>query len=357
MLSLMGTIGSGTWGKTRAITAENPDGKPGRGGRAEEGTGATASRELGKGWKVSPSLVVGPGGAVDIANIEGEGVLRHLWLTTTAALRGMVLRIFWDGEANAAVQAPLGDFFCNGWSEYCHVNSLPVVVAPKKGLNSFWQMPFRQGARVNLENLSSEEAVVYYQLDYSECRVDEEAGYLHASWARDNPVDEGGLHVVLDCGSGPGLYVGTYLAVGVTSPGWWGEGEFKFFLDGDQEFPTICGTGTEDYFGGAWDFDVPGAGYTTYCTPFLGLNEVVRPDGLYGSQQRFGMYRWHLLDPVAFEGSCRVTLQDLGWHADGRYRKRRDDIASTALWYHRLPSCMPARSFSADELEIGSRPR
>lgn len=112
----------------------------------------------------------------------------------------------------------------------------------------------------------------------------------------------------------------------------------KFYLDDDTDYPSICGTGTEDYFGSAWGFDVPGQGYTAFSAPFFGLCQVERPDGLYASsQQRFGMYRWHIPDPVAFERRLRVTVQDLGWHPDGRYLKRRDDMSSMALWYDSSP--------------------
>ena len=136
---------------------------------------------------------------------------------------------------------------------------------------------------------------------------------------------------------GRGHYVGTYLAVGVTNSGWWGEGEIKFFLDGDDEFPTICGTGTEDYFGGAYDWDVDGQ-YVTYTTPFLGMHQVLRPDGTYRSQQRFGMYRWHIADPIRFERDLRVTLQALGWRSEGRYLPLQCDIASVAYWYQSPPT-------------------
>jgi hypothetical protein len=124
----------------------------------------------------------------------------------------------------------------------------------------------------------------------------------------------------------------------VNSSGWWGEGEIKFYLDGDEAFPTICGTGTEDYFGGAWNFDVPGQGYTPFSTPFLGLPQVLRPDGLYRSQQRFGMYRWHVMDPVRFESDLRVTIQALGWPSGRRYLPLQDDIASTAFYHLRETS-------------------
>ena len=140
-----------------------------------------------------------------------------------------------------------------------------------------------------------------------------------------------------------GAYCGTYLAVGTNGPGWWGEGEVKFYLDGDDEYPSICGMGTEDYFGGAWDFDVPGHGYTVFSAPFLGLNQVIRPDGLYNSQQRFGMYRWHGPDPIAFDHSLRVTVQDLAgtrWEVP----ERRDDLASTAAGTTPVPFASRAGS-------------
>jgi hypothetical protein len=260
--------------------------------------------------------------------------------------------MYWDGNDVPAVEVPLGDFFCNGWACFSPVASLPIVVAPHRGMNSYWQMPFKTKARLTLENLSAKDLTLYYQVDYSEQEVAADAGYFHARWRRDNPVSEEGLHELLDCPSGPGLYCGTYMAVGVNSPGWWGEGEVKFYLDDDREFPTICSTGTEDYFGGAWNFDVTGEGYTPYSTPFLGLNQVIRPDGLYLSQQRFGMYRWHVLDPIAFDDGLRVTIQDLGWHEDRTYRKRRDDIASLVTWYHALAACIPARGLTLAEMEV-----
>lgn len=145
------------------------------------------------------------------------------------------------------------------------------------------------------------------------------------------------VHTILDGVKGKGHYVGTYLAWQVNNNGWWGEGEIKFYLDGDDEFPTICGTGTEDYFGGAWNFEFPPGQYGIYSTPYLGLCQVIKPDGLYRSQQRFGMYRWHVRDPIRFEEDLRVTIQALGWRSGGRYLPLQDDIASTAFWYQTEP--------------------
>ena len=118
--------------------------------------------------------------------------------------------------------------------------------------------------------------------------------------------------------------MGTYLAWQVNNNGWWGEGEIKFYMDGDQDYPTICGTGTEDYFGGAWNWERPIGTYRTYSTPYLGMHQVLKPDGLYRSQRRFGMYRWHVMDPIRFQSDLRVTIQDLGWRSGGRYLPRRE---------------------------------
>jgi hypothetical protein len=141
------------------------------------------------------------------------------------------------------------------------------------------------------------------------------------------------VHTIVDGIRGRGRYVGTYLAITPNAPGWWGEGEIKFHLDGDDEFPTICGTGTEDYFGGAWNFDLDGA-YRDYSSPYLGLHQVLPHDEIYTPQQRFGMYRWHVRDPIRFHEELRVTLQALGWQDGGRYLPLADaDIATTAWWY------------------------
>ena len=151
---------------------------------------------------------------------------------------------------------------------------------------------------------------------------------------------------------GRGHYAGTYMAWGVNSTGWWGEGELKFYMDDDKEYPTICGTGTEDYFGGAWNFDVPGQGYTAFTTPFLGMPQVIRPDGLYESQQRFGMYRWHTPDQIRFsERLSRVDVQTLGWRSKGRYRQLRDDVATTAFFYLDRTSTNRPAAPTADEME------
>lgn len=319
---------------TRSVSPENPTGARGGGGGAVHGTGANAARGLGQGWKVSPSIEVAAGATAELAEIDGSGVVQHIWLTTHMRhWRQLVLRMYWDGDDEPAVEVPIGDFFGQGWGEFAQLSSQMVAVNPHGGFNSYWPMPFRRGARITVENLAGESAVVYFQITYALTDVPDEAGYLHAHWHRDNPLQRGEVHRIVDGVTGRGRYVGTYLAWGVNNTGWWGEGEVKFYLDGDDRLPTICGTGTEDYFGGAWNFDVPGQGYTAFTTPYLGLHQILRPDGNYRSQQRFGMYRWHVADPIAFTRGLRVDVQALGWRSDGRYLQLADDISSTAFFY------------------------
>jgi hypothetical protein len=267
-----------------------------------------------------------------------------------------VLRAYWDEESTPSIETPLGDFFCNGWCRRCDVASLPVAVNPAGGFNSYWPMPFRRSARLTLENLSDEEVrSVYYQVTYALTEVPEDAAYLHAQWRRSDPLQSGEAHTILEGVQGQGHYVGTYLAWGTHDNGWWGEGEVKFWLDGDQH-PTIVGTGTEDYFGGAWNFEHPAGTYGRYSTPYLGLPQVILADGLYASQQRFGMYRWHVMDPIRFVEDVRVTVQALGWRAETagrkRYLARRDDISSTALWYQAEPHSPFPSLPNRDGLEV-----
>ena len=259
--------------------------------------------------------------------------------------------MFWDGQAQPSVECPLLDFFTIGWGPHAQVSSLPVAVNPNRGLNCFWPMPFRQHARLTLENRDVEPLTVYYQINYELADVPDDAAYFHAQFRRTNPLPYRTDYTLLDGVRGQGQYVGTYLAVGVTNSNWWGEGEIKFFLDGDDAYPTICGTGTEDYFGGAYDWDVDGQ-YATYTTPFLGMHQVLRPDGTYRSQQRFGMYRWHIPDPIRFERDLRVTLQALGWRSGRRYLPLQCDMASVAYWYQTLPTAAFPTLPDRDALEI-----
>ncbi len=340
--------------QTRSISPENFDGSTGKGGMATEGTGADCARDLGTGWKISPSVDIKPGETFELANITTAGKITHIWMTThTDNWRTLILRAFWDGANEPAVEVPYGDFFCNGWGVFAQVDSQPIAANPNGGFNSYWPMPFQESARLTIENTSTVDVRIYYQITYELGGDYSNEGYFHSQWRRSNPLEELTPHVILEGVEGHGQYVGTYIAWGSNSNGWWGEGEIKFYLDDDTDYPTICGTGTEDYFGGAWNFDVPGDGYTTFSTPYLGMPQVIRPDGLYVSQQRFGMYRFHIQDPINFsKGVPRVDIQALGWRSGWRYLPLRDDIASTAMFYLDRPTARRPRTPSVDDLEV-----
>jgi hypothetical protein len=324
--------------RTYSISPENPTGEKGKGGAATEGTGANASRELGQGWKVSPSIDVKAGQTITLADIDGSGLIEHMWMTPTGNWRLSILRMYWDGETDPSVEVPVGDFFAMGWGKYAPISSLAICVNPGSAFNSYWPMPFRKKARITLENLDDKPMVVYYQIDYSKAPVPPDAAYFHAQFRRVNPIPYKQVYTILDGVAGKGQYVGTYLAWGVHNNGWWGEGEIKFFMDGDTQFPTINSTGTEDYFNGSYDFENQVSHqYEPFTSPYSGLAQAIKPDGLYQSQQRFGLYRWHIPDPIRFDHDLRVTIQDLGWQSGGRYLPLMDDISSVAYWYQTEP--------------------
>ena len=346
--------------RTRSLSAENPNGEKGRGGMATEGTGAGCARDLGRGWKVSPSLNVPAGTTATLADLDGPGALQSFWFGGYVG-RDFILRIFWDGQAQPSVECPLADFFALPWvfageegtrGPLVRVNSLPVSVNPNRGLNCFWPMPFRRHCRVTLENRHPTDGkTIYYQINYALTEVPEESAYFHAQFRRVNPLPYKDVYTILDGIQGRGQYVGTSMGWGINNNGWWGEGEIKFYLDGDGEFPTICGTGTEDYFGGAYDWEVDGQ-YVEYSTPFLGMHQVLRPDGTYRAQHRHAMYRWHVMDPIRFTQDLRVTIQALGWRSGGRYLPGQHDICSVAFWYQTLPTAPFPTLPDRDGLEV-----
>jgi Protein of unknown function (DUF2961) len=340
--------------KSRSLSAENFTGEKGKGGMATDGTGARAARDLGVGWKISPSVNIGAGETFTLANIEGPGAIQQIWMTPTGKWRLSILRIYWDDSDVPSVECPVGDFFTCGWGEFAQNNSLAVNVNPGSAFNCYWEMPFRKRCRITMTNLDEAQMTLYYQINYALTDVPEDAAYFHAHFRRVNPLSYKEVYTILDGVKGQGQYVGTYLAWGMNNNGWWGEGEVKFYLDGD-EYPTICGTGTEDYFGGSYNFDPSprhDQGYATYSTPHAGFHQVIRPTSDYKTQFRMGMYRWHIMDPIRFEENLRVTVQALGWGSGGRYLPLQDDIASVAYWYQTLPTAPFPQLLDADFLEV-----
>ena len=330
--------------KTRSISPENFTGEKGKAAMAvpsdkaapNTANASNAARDLGQGWKVNPYIRIKSGETITIAEIEGSGAIQHIWMTPTGNWRFTIMRIYWDDEAEPSVECPVGDFFGMGWGEYAPLISLPICVNPGSAFNSYWSMPFRKKCKITMENINDKDLMtLYYQVDYTLTDVPADAAYFHAQYRRSNP-NATSDYTIIDNVKGKGQYVGVYLAWGVRNNGWWGEGEIKFFMDGDTKFPTICGTGTEDYFCGSYNFD-RGGQYKEFCTPYAGLVQVIKGDGAYKTQQRFGLYRWHIADPIRFEKDLKVTIQDLGWHKDGRYLAQQSDIASVCYWYQADP--------------------
>ncbi|RED63113.1 glycoside hydrolase family 172 protein [Cohnella lupini] len=337
---------------SRSISAENFNGEKGKGGMATEGTGQDQASNLGQGWKVSPSVWVEGETTLTLAEIDGPGIIQHIWLTCPVEnWRSLILRFYWDDEAEPSVEAPFGDFFCNGWCERSLVNSQPISVNPANGFNSYWPMPFRKKAKITIENLNADKTVLFYQVDYALQQIPDDMAYFHAQYRRSNPVEYKDVHTIADGIRGQGHFVGMYLAWQVNNNGWWGEGEVKFYMDGDKEFPTICGTGTEDYFGGAWNWDMNGQ-YVTYSTPYLGMHQHIKPDGLYKANHRFGMYRWHIMDPIRFKDDLRITIQALGWRSKWKYLPLQDDISSVAFWYQSEPHSTYPQLPDRERLEV-----
>jgi len=325
--------------KTRSISPENFTGEKGKAGMAREGTGKGAARDLGQGWKVSPSVVIKAGSTFTMGEIKRPGCIQQIWMTPTGNWRRTIFRCYWDDETEPSVECPVGDFFACGWGKYCQINSLPICVNPGSAFNCYWPMPFHKKARITIENLDDKDMVLYYQINYTLTDVPKDAGCFHAQFRREAPLQSKGIYTILDGVKGHGQYVGTYLAWEVHSKGWWGEGEIKFFLDGDKDFPTICGTGTEDYFCGSYDFENPDTKkYQLFSTPYTGLAQVLPPDTIYqANNQKFGLYRWHIADPVRFEKDLKVTIQALGWQDGGRYLPLEDTVASVSYWYQKEP--------------------
>ncbi len=349
----MGNLYQVSKAKSRSISPENFTGEKGKAGMATEGTGKNCARELGQGWKISPSVRIKAKTTFVLGEVKGPGCIQQIWMTPTGNWKKSIIRFYWDGELEPSVECPVGDFFACGWGKYCQINSLAVCVNPGSAFNCYWPMPFRKSARITLENADDKDMTLYYQVNYTLTSVPRSAGYFHAQFRCESPLKQKGLYTILDGVQGQGQYVGTYLAWQVHSPGWWGEGEIKFFMDGDKEWPTICGTGTEDYFCGSYNFENKQTKlYQVYSGPYVGLAQVIPADTAYKPPQRFGLYRWHIPDPIRFEKDLRVTIQALGWQKGGRYLPLQDDIASVAYWYQTLPTAPFPPLPNKDELEV-----
>ncbi len=343
--------------ETRSISPENFTGEKGKGGMAtlEEGSAAHAARELGQGWKVNPYIHIEAGEETTLAEINGSGAIQHIWMTPSGTWRYSILRIYWDDEKEPSVEVPVGDFFACGY-KFKQISSLPICVNVGSAFNCYWVMPFRKNCRITMENIGEKKMTLYYQIDYTLTDVPDDAAYFHAQFRRINPLPYKEVYTIVDGIKGQGHFVGCYMLWHSKNDGWWGEGEIKFYIDGDKEFPSICGTGTEDYFCGSYAFlakDEEGQStYTEYTTPYAGFH-LFRPEGSpVDIHTRFGLYRWHIVDPVRFKKDLKITIQALGWRSGGRYLPQQDDISSVAFWYQAEPHNKFPNLPEKDYLEI-----
>ncbi len=337
--------------ESRSISPENLTGEKGGGSRTPlaKGSAGVQATDLGVGWKVNPFIEIPPGGRVVLGEAAGPGIINHIWMTIggKGTFRAMILRIYWDDETTPSVEVPMGDFFASafGKESTALIDSAVVAVNPESGLNSFWQMPFRKRFRMELENRSAHTNEVYYQIDYALQPVPKDAAYFHAQFRMVDRLKPMDVYTLLDGVKGRGHYVGTYLTHSAFSPGWWGEGEFKFYMDGDTEFPTINYTGEEDYFLGSYGYRHRQTGSleeTDFSTTYAGFHAHNKTDMatqyyMSGRERRIGQYRWHILDPIRFRSDLRVTVQALGWKSPERYRLLEDGFSSVSYWYQAEP--------------------
>lgn len=304
---------------------------------------------------------VPPGATHVLMDAEGPGIITHIWITFLApgpqawAPQGsadhqeLMLRMFWDDNPRPAVEAPVGDFFANCFGRRVEVISLPVIVEEGDSYNSFWRMPFRRSARIEIENQSSKPlSLLYFNIDW--IKVDalpKDTPYFYAQYRQEYPVRKGEDYLLLET-AGKGHYVGTVLGVRMRSPAWFGEGDEKIYIDGEAK-PSIWGTGTEDYFLCAWGLKTTGTPY--FGVPFFNYRGI---GGLVSS------YRWHLHDPVVFNTGIKVTLEHMGWMSEDEnpdykatsWNEREDDYASVAFWYQTGEPTFTERAPGAEERRL-----
>ena len=341
----LGGIALAKHGRSRAINAENPHGEKGKGGMA--------ASHLGPSRKGSPCLNdIEPGATVTLAEMEGPGEINHIWITvdnkTTDAdcfvLRDLVIRMYWDDQEYPSVEAPLSAFFGCAYDEnfvdrdgkYPVLNSAMMLVAPGRGYNSYFEMPFHKRARITMENRGDKDEELFYIIAGAYQEIPAEAGYFHATYRQEHPVQKGRTYTIVDGIEGRGQFVGVTLATGMNGNNTcWVEGEARMYLD-DDPYPSIHYTGTEDYFGGSYGFgnDIIIKSYQTFSGLYTGMYAIYGDNReFYNGQQRFLLYHFHIADPIRFENKFRMTLDNMGWTGP-----RYDDYTSVAYWYQTLPS-------------------
>jgi hypothetical protein len=290
---------------SRSISFENPTGARGKGG------------SVAKGRKGSPSRLIKPGEKVTLADIEGPGRIRHIWMTFPPAapeqMRGVWMEVFYDGRAEPSISVPCLDFFGLPLGRVAPYYSALTSAQEGRGFNAYFPMPFAKHVRIELTHSGTAPISLYYQIDYTLEKVAADAGYLHVSFRRDNPTTLKKDFVIAKDLHGPGRFLGCAIGIRVLQDGqnWYGEGEFKVYRDGDTDLPTICGTGLEDYVGSAWGMDRHTALYAG--VPVHVKAEQPAKDAPMSMLPDFvGFYRWHLPDPIVFNTALTATIQQIG---------------------------------------------
>jgi len=309
--------------ESRSICFENPSGAPGEGGK-------TASK-LGVGRKGSPAITMTAGQEVQLCDIQGPGTIRHIWVTTSnnpMNLRSLAIRGWWDGQAHPSIECPIGDFMGFAHGKVMPYFSAVHSLGRNAGMNIWLPMPFSTRARFTLTNDGKENVPLFYQIDYTiNDKHPADVGRLHVLFRRENPTTLKQDFELLPKRTGKGRYIGALIGIRNLHPDlWWGEGEIKIFKDGDTTYPTIVGTGSEDYIG---------LSYGVQQTPYF-------YNGCSLDQNNFvSMYRWHLPDPIYWTKEARITIQQIAWK-DG-LAEIQDDWSTATFWYEPIPSApLPA---------------
>ena len=312
--------------ESRTISFENPTG--------EKGKAATTASSLGVGRKGLPAKQFEPGQTYTLCDISGTGVIRHIWVTVNNdvnMLQGIVIRGYWDGQENPSIEAPLGAFFGIMHGKVGAYQSAAHSVNANAGMNIWLEMPFAKQAKFTVTNESKKGTLLFYYIDYTlGDKLPAKFGRLHAIYRRENPTTLKQDFEILPKRTGSGRFLGCVLGIRPLAEDWWGEGEVKVYLDGDGNFPTICGTGTEDYIGQSW-----GLKTTSYLYGGMSLME----------DKLNTIYRWHIKDPIYWKKDARVTIQQIGWarHVKGNLFERQDDWSCATFWYEPIPSApLPA---------------
>jgi hypothetical protein len=336
--------------QSRSASFENPKGEKGKGGSAASWLGPTR-----KGF---PCKSIAAGETVVLAEVDGPGMIRHIWMTLGLSpnqLRGCVIRAYWDGSEFPSVECPLGDFFGIAHGRTNHFFNAVQSMQEGVGLNCYFQMPFAKGAKVTFTNETDEICGgMYYSVDYTiGDQIDDDTLYFHCAFRRENPTEMKRDFVILPTRHGRGRFLGCVIGARNKSPQWWGEGEFKVYIDGDTDLPTICGTGTEDYLGSAWG---TGEHFALYAgCPYIAFDEHAR------WQTLVSFYRFHIADPIFFAKDIRVEMQQIGggWIPEGSINiyERSDDWSAAAFWYQTPGEPLPPMPGCAERIaDIERRP-